>query len=122
MLKCKYCILLYNLLIKVPEHINLKAQDQPCLNTKIRWCISDNLEVKKCEYLKTVAEALNLEPRFKCIKKSDRDSSLLAVSRGECDVFVSKPHERHHLKKCVLLHIIYLTQCAIFKNLYLYLT
>lgn len=70
-----------------------------CHSTNIRWCITSEIEFRKCEALKLVSEAIGIEPKFECVIKNNRKSCLKAVENGISDLFISKTDENLLIKK-----------------------
>lgn len=64
-----------------------------CQNRVVRWCVSTNLEARKCGWMQAAALALDIEPRISCIQQKTRQDALRAVKDDRCDIFVAKPDE-----------------------------
>ncbi|KAJ8684290.1 hypothetical protein QAD02_020082 [Eretmocerus hayati] len=68
----------------------------------VRWCVSSNVEARKCGWMQAAAQSLDLEPKISCIQQKDRQSALEAVSDDRCDIFVAKPDEELHARSMSL--------------------
>ncbi|XP_015175750.1 PREDICTED: transferrin [Polistes dominula] len=60
---------------------------------RVSWCISSNIEDRKCRWLRDASFVYGIEPSISCIQESNRMSCLDAVRNQEADIFVSKPEE-----------------------------
>ncbi|XP_014608643.1 PREDICTED: transferrin [Polistes canadensis] len=76
---------------------------------RVRWCISSNIEDRKCRWLRDASFVYGIEPSISCIQESNRISCLEAVRNQEADIFVSRPEERLQVSKKELKPIMQVT-------------
>ncbi|KAF7995226.1 hypothetical protein HCN44_004698 [Aphidius gifuensis] len=62
-------------------------------SSSIKWCISSNLEEKKCQWLKEYSYYHGIKPGIACIQQQNKKNSIEAVLNRQCDVFVAKPED-----------------------------
>lgn len=72
-------------------------------DTNVRWCVSSDLEFKKCHTLQKAADAMKIIPRFTCNTMRNRSQGLESVKSGKCDIFVITPSERLQARESVLI-------------------
>ncbi|KAI4497716.1 hypothetical protein M0802_007256 [Mischocyttarus mexicanus] len=76
---------------------------------RVRWCISSNIEDRKCRWLRDASFVYGIEPSISCIQQSNRISCLEAIRNQQADIFVSKPEERLEVSKKELKPILQVT-------------
>lgn len=68
-----------------------RATCQP--SRRVEWCVSSNLEDRKCRWLREASFVYGIEPAISCIQVPNRSSCLDVVSQRRADLFVAKPEE-----------------------------
>uniref|UniRef100_A0A336MLQ6 Transferrin n=1 Tax=Culicoides sonorensis TaxID=179676 RepID=A0A336MLQ6_CULSO len=56
----------------------------------IRFCVSSEIELSKCKWLKRAAYSRDIRPQLECVQK-DRDACMKAVASGKAEVVVLPP-------------------------------
>ncbi|XP_015118896.1 transferrin [Diachasma alloeum] len=75
----------------------------------IRWCLSSNLEDRKCHWLRRAALSYGLEPEISCLQQAGRNASIEGVAQGFCDFYIAQPEEFMIARKKNLTAILQLT-------------
>lgn len=60
---------------------------------EIRWCVTDNLEYRKCETMRSAVYAYNIYPHIFCVQESSQEMCMEALQKNLADVFVTMPKE-----------------------------
>lgn len=58
-----------------------------------RWCVTSNIENRKCNSLRQAARAYGVEPEITCVQEASREDCLESVRDGKTDIFVINPDE-----------------------------
>ncbi|KAK2584704.1 hypothetical protein KPH14_007038 [Odynerus spinipes] len=86
---------------------NNRATCRP--SRRVRWCVSSNLEDRKCRWLREASLVYGIDPAISCNLESSRASCLEAIRDQRADIFVSIPEERLQVSKKGLKPILHVT-------------
>ncbi|XP_053977011.1 transferrin isoform X1 [Hylaeus volcanicus] len=100
-------------LIKFPGFLgaNNRASCRP--SRRVQWCVSSNLEDRKCRWLREASLVYGVEPTISCKQEPTRASCLKAIKTREADIFVAMPEELLSARKMGLKPIV---QAVVKKN------
>lgn len=73
---------------------------------KIRFCVSSNIELKKCEVLKKAAYSRDIRPEIMCVEKS-KSNCIDAIKNNEADVLAVHPDDYRLARAAQLKAILY---------------
>ncbi|XP_012260258.2 transferrin-like [Athalia rosae] len=78
---------------RVPGFLSANSR-APCKPSRtIQWCVSSNVEQRKCLWLHQALFVYGVEPRVACTPKTNRIKCLDAVREQQADLFVITPDE-----------------------------
>ncbi|XP_063992307.1 transferrin [Diachasmimorpha longicaudata] len=75
----------------------------------VRWCLSSNLEDRKCYWLRHAALSFGFQPEITCLQLAGRNASIDGVATGFCDFYVARPEELMIAKTKNLTSILQMT-------------
>ncbi|XP_031843112.1 transferrin 3 isoform X2 [Nomia melanderi] len=80
-------------LVKFPGFMsaNNRANCRP--SRRVQWCVTSNLEDRKCRWLREASFVYGVEPTISCKQESSRSACLEALKNNKADVFVARPEE-----------------------------
>lgn len=70
---------------------NNRANCRP--SRRVQWCVTSNLEDRKCRWLREASFVYGVEPTISCKQESSRSACLVALKDNKADVFVARPEE-----------------------------
>lgn len=76
---------------------NNRAKCRP--SRRVQWCVTSNLEDRKCRWLREASFVYGVEPSISCKQESSRVACLRAIKNNQADLFVALPQELYEAKK-----------------------
>lgn len=92
MINFLFCVL------TVPDYYSLKDYLQCKPDRRIKWCVTTNLEVEKCNWLSYAANSYGIEPLIECVQELNRKNCLESVKNKRSDIFVVNSSKEYEAK------------------------
>ncbi|XP_011337868.1 transferrin isoform X2 [Ooceraea biroi] len=83
---------------------NIRSGCRP--SREVRWCLTSDIEKRKCNWLRDVSIAYGVEPTISCVQVSSRALCLAAIRKQRADVFMALPEELLMARKMGLRTIV----------------
>ncbi|XP_046625410.1 transferrin isoform X2 [Neodiprion virginianus] len=92
---------------RVPGFLSANTHT-PCKPSRtIQWCVSSNVEQRKCMWLRQALSVYGDEPNLSCIARTSRMACMEAVTQQEAELFVIRPDEELVAKQKGLKRVVH---------------